>query len=612
MNDQAQITETKTTNIQSNRYREVFLYALLSIILAVGLLIVNYTIASQGKQDGKLIQIAGQQRIHAGKIAKAIMDIRLSSLTGDPYIEPVRSIAKEYEEYTAIDSVLKSEREITIAKGQKVKIAPITDDTAKVILKDIDKTWEQYKEAVNLILTTKHEYLNSDYIAEDETVGEELDSLALAQISDFASSNISVMYKKQESLINRLTEISLERAKTYQQVQIIGAFLLAIVFIFAVFRVSKSLQAQDKEIKKYSDGLEEMVAIRTEQLRTSQAELEKYSEGLEDLVATRTTELRASQEELAHINENLELLVEKRTKELKDSHAQLIQSEKMGSLGQMVAGLAHEINTPLAFVQSNVTELQLAQKDLTDLAERFMKTHRALMDDGANLEELLIENHSILESVNIDFFKEGTQLFHESYEGLERIKDLIVNLKNFSRLDEADMKDTDINASLDSTLKIAHNFLKHRVTVVKEYGELPIVRGYPSQLNQVFLNLITNAAQACEKQDNPDAKGVVTIRTAYSDSRVVIDVSDNGVGIPPENLKKIFEPFFTTKPVGSGTGLGLSIVYKIIEQHNGTISVNSTVGKGTTFQIVLPLAIAKVHRTNMFADEDIIHSPSVN
>lgn len=612
MNDQAQTTETKNTKIQANKYREVFLYALLSIILALGLLIVNYAIASQGKEDGKLIQLAGQQRIHAGKIAKAIMEIRISSLIGDPYVEPVRSIAKEYQGYTAIDSVLKSEREIAIAKGQRVKIAPITDDTAKMILKDIDKTWEQYREAVNLILTTKHEYLNSAYIAEDEAVGEELDSLALAQISEYASKNISVMYQKQEALINRLTDISLERAKTYQQVQIVGSLLLAVVFVFSIFRINRSLRAQDKEIKRYSDGLEDMVATRTKELRASQEELKKYSDDLEEVVAERTKELRASQKELAHINENLETLVEKRTKELKDSHAQLIQSEKMGSLGQMVAGLAHEINTPLAFVQSNVSELKTAQKDLTDLAERFVKTQRALMNSDPNLAQLLIENNSILESVSIDFFKEGTQLFNESYEGLERIKDLIINLKNFSRLDEADMKDTDINASLESTLKIAHNFLKHRVTVVKEYGELPIVRGYPSQLNQVFLNLITNAAQACEKQDDPGAKGVVTIRTAYSDSKVVIDVSDNGVGIPSENLKKIFEPFFTTKPIGSGTGLGLSIVYKIIEQHNGTITVNSTVGKGTTFRIALPLAIAKAQRTSMFADEEAIDSSAVN
>jgi len=358
------------------------------------------------------------------------------------------------------------------------------------------------------------------------------------------------------------------------------------------------------EALKYSEDLEDLVAKRTEELQASQEELKKYSDDLEVLVAKRTEELQASQEELANINENLEQLVEQRTKELQDSQTQLIQSEKMSSLGQMVAGLAHEINTPLAFVQNNVFELKSAQQELTDIAERFVKTHHNLINNDSGLETLLLENHSLLETVDLDFFKEGSQLFNDSYEGLEQIKDLIINLKNFSRLDEADMKDTDIKASLDSTLKIAHNFLKHRVTVVKEYGDIPIVKCYPSRLNQVFLNLITNAAQACEKQSGSEQKGQITLRTAYIDRKVVIDIADSGTGIPPENLKKIFEPFFTTKPVGSGTGLGLSIVYKIIEQHNGIITVDSKVGSGTTFKIHLPVTVAKQERVSMFADEE--------
>lgn len=612
MNEQAQTTENKTPRIQSNRYRELFLYAFLIVFLAVGLLSVNYFVANEGKKDGELINIAGRQRMYSQKVAKSIIEIRLNSLIGEPYVKQMGELAQSYRAFDSVKEGMKNGGTITAPNGKKIEISPLTDDSAKAILKHTDEIWNGYKESVNLILASNHELLDTLYISENEMVGEALDSLALAQISDFATKKIASLYNDQELLTNRLTRLSSERAKTYQQIQIVGAILLAIVFIYAIIRVRKSLQAQDKEIKKYSDSLEDQVETRTQELRASQEELKKYSDGLEAVVAERTQELRASQEELANINENLEQLVEKRTKELKDSHAQLIQSEKMGSLGQMVAGLAHEINTPLAFVQSNVFELKSAQKDLTDLADRFVKTHRALINNEDNLSELLVENHSVLESVNIDFFKEGMQLFNESYEGLERIKDLIINLKNFSRLDEADMKDTDINAALESTLKIAHNFLKHRVTVEKEYGDLPIVKCYPSQLNQVFLNLITNAAQACEKQSDPDAKGVVTLRTAYSEDKVVIDVSDNGSGIAPENLKKIFEPFFTTKPVGSGTGLGLSIVYKIIEQHNGTISVDSKVGEGTTFRITLPLAVARQQRASMFADEAAIDSVSVN
>ncbi|NTW48878.1 MAG: GHKL domain-containing protein [Chlorobiales bacterium] len=560
------------------RYREILLYAFLVGFFATGTFIVSFIVADQGKEDSTLINISGRQRTLSLKVAKSIIEIRLNALTGEPYITQVRELQSAYEAFNMTNNAFENGGTVLTADGKDIDIEPLKDDSARAILKQANEVWNGYKEAVHLIVESKHEFLDPRYVGNAEMKGEELDSLTLLQTANFASENSAVMLNMMESLTERLAEVSAYRAKLYRQGQILGIFLLITVFSLAVWRVGKSLFEQDQEIKKYSDGLE-------------------------NLVSTRTEELEASQKELVHMNENLEDLVEDRTKELKESQAQLIQSEKMASLGQMVAGVAHEINTPLGFVQNNIFELRSVQKELTDLAERFAKTHGALMgNDATNIEKFMIENESVVRGLNMEFFKEAAQLFDESNEGLERIKDLVVNLKNFSRLDEADMKDSDINSSLESTLKIAHNFLKHRVTVVKEYGELPIVKCYPSQLNQVFLNLITNAAQACEKQDNPDVKGIITIRTAYKDGNVMIDVADNGTGIPPEHLSKIFEPFFTTKPVGSGTGLGLSIVYKIIQQHKGTISVDSTVGKGTTFKIILPLTVTK-NRISMFADE---------
>lgn len=569
------------------RYRGILFYAFLVIFLSGGILVVSFIVADQGKEDSELINIAGRQRTLSQKVAKSIIQIRLNALTGEPYVNEVRDLQNAYQAFNMVNDAFQKGGTVLLSDGKDVDIEPLTDDSAKAILKEANDIWVGYNEAVHLIVESKHEYLDPLYVANVEIKGEELDSLTLLQTAKFASENSVVMLNKMEALTQRLSEVSSNRSKVYRQVQIIGSFLLAIVFILSVWRVGKSLFLQDQEIKK-------------------------YSEGLENLVATRTEELEASQAELVHVNENLEHLVENRTKELKDSQAQLIQSEKMASLGQMVAGLAHEINTPLGFVQNNVYELKSVQQELLELTERFVKTHKAFIsNDLENLEKLLTENQAVVEKLNMEFFKEASQLFDESNEGLERIKDLIVNLKNFSRLDEADMKDTDINDSLDTTLKIAHNFLKHRVTVVKEYGNLPIVKCYPSQLNQVFLNLITNAAQACERPNDPSAKGVVTIRSAYNEGKVLIDVADNGVGIAPENLNKIFEPFFTTKPVGSGTGLGLSIVYKIIKQHNGKISVDSVVGKGTTFRIELPLAVSK-QRTMMFADDVFSNTHSSN
>lgn len=560
------------------RYRGLVFYASLVIVLATGISIVSFVVADKGKEDSELINIAGRQRTLSQKVAKSIIEIRLNSLTGEPYVNEVRELNSAFMAFNVANEAFQKGGTVSMADGKDVDIEPITDDSAKAILKRANETWAGYKEAVRVIVESKHEYLDPLYVPNVEMKGQELDSLALLQTANFASENSAIMLNMMEGLTQRLAEVSSYRSKIYRQIQIIGGFLLATVFFLSAWRVSKSLFLQDQEIKK-------------------------YSEGLEGLVAQRTKELEASQSELVHVNENLEHLVENRTRELKDSQAQLIQSEKMASLGQMVAGLAHEINTPLGFVQNNVYELKSVQKELLELTDRFVKTHKALIShDVSSLEKLLMENQGIIEKLNMEFFNEAAQLFDESNEGLERIKDLIVNLKNFSRLDEADMKDTDINAALDTTLKIAHNFLKHRVSVVKEYGALPIVKCYPSQLNQVFLNLITNAAQACERPNDPKAQGIVTIRSAYNEGKVLIDVADNGVGIAPENMNKIFEPFFTTKPVGSGTGLGLSIVYKIIKQHNGKISVDSAVGKGTTFKIELPLAVAK-QRTMMFADD---------
>jgi signal transduction histidine kinase len=164
------------------------------------------------------------------------------------------------------------------------------------------------------------------------------------------------------------------------------------------------------------------------------------------------------------------------------------------------------------------------------------------------------------------------------------------------------MKEVNLNEAIDTTLKISHNFLKHRVEVVRDYGKLPPLRCYPSQLNQVFLNLVTNAAQACESVDDPNSKGTLTVVTRQENDNVIIEFSDTGIGIPPKHLNKVFEPFFTTKPVGKGTGLGLSIVYKIIEQHEGKISVKSKVGEGTTFIIALPLHIQS-KQTGLFTDD---------
>ncbi len=269
---------------------------------------------------------------------------------------------------------------------------------------------------------------------------------------------------------------------------------------------------------------------------------------------------------------------------LRQSEMQLMQAEKMSSLGQMVAGVAHEVNTPLGYVKSNLQLLLDAHKELKSILGLYENLKEQILHgSSAAVAKLLgdIEKHSESATLHAEIEK----MCLNSLDGIARIQDLVSSLKNFSRLDEAAFKQTDVNENIESTLKIAAHLLREKgIKIEKDFGTLPEIPAYPAQLNQVFLNLITNAVQAITHE-----KGKIKITTRQDGSHVVVNVSDNGTGIQPEHLNKIFEPFFTTKDVGKGTGLGLSIAYKIIEKHGGKILVESTVGKGSTFTVLLPI-----------------------
>jgi signal transduction histidine kinase len=272
--------------------------------------------------------------------------------------------------------------------------------------------------------------------------------------------------------------------------------------------------------------------------------------------------------------------------ELKASQARLVQSEKMASLGQMVAGVAHEINTPLGYVHNNVEmvrEFAVGAQQLVAVHQELVALLLAPGSSDMDIARQLaaIDDLQARHDPGLIFPEMDTALGDTVY-GLEQISHLVMGLKNFSRLDQAPTDNVSLNECMDSSLLIARSVFKSRVQVVKQYSELPPVSCAPSQINQVLLNLLTNAAQAIT------GEGVILVKTWADVRAAYVSVQDSGKGIAPEHLKKIFDPFFTTKPVGEGTGLGLSIAFQIIERHGGSIRVASEPGRGTRFVIALP------------------------
>jgi PAS domain S-box-containing protein len=266
--------------------------------------------------------------------------------------------------------------------------------------------------------------------------------------------------------------------------------------------------------------------------------------------------------------------------ELKEAQNHLVQSEKMASIGQLAAGVAHEINNPIGYVYSNLGTLEKYVQDIFLMLALYEQAEGSIADTGVR-EQLKVARNKL----DIVFLKEDLgALMCESKDGITRVKQIVQNLKDFSHVDATEKwQCADLHQGLDSTLNIVSNEIKYKAEVIKEYGDLPEVECLSSQLNQVFMNLLVNAAHAIEE------RGTITLRTGRQADEVWVEITDTGKGIATEHLKKIFDPFFTTKPIGKGTGLGLSLSYGILQKHHGRIEVQSEVGRGTTFRIWLPV-----------------------
>lgn len=305
------------------------------------------------------------------------------------------------------------------------------------------------------------------------------------------------------------------------------------------------------------------------ELKRDEDELRQYRLRLEQLVEQRTMELRQANEQLQTTNSSLE-----------QAHNQLLQTEKMASIGQLAAGVAHEINNPIGFVNSNLTSLDAYVRSLLRVIQAY-EDHKQVFEQ---FPEHLKSIESIKKEIELDYLKEDIfTLLDESKDGMLRVKNIVQDLKDFSHVGVPEWQLADLHAGLDSTLNIVNNEIRYKAKVIKEYGALRPIVCLPLELNQVFMNMLVNAAHAIQNF------GEIRIRTSILDDMVCIEFSDTGSGINAEIIKRIYDPFFTTKPIGQGTGLGLSLSYSIVQKHHGRIEVDSTLGQGTTFRIWLPL-----------------------
>lgn len=382
------------------------------------------------------------------------------------------------------------------------------------------------------------------------------------------------------SLIHEVQKLDIYILKQFKSsIAVVFSLCLALgIWLSAgLFRkLIKPIQTLIKTTKVMADGDLSNRLERTKYIEFNEL-VDSYNTMADSLQNLYSTMNHKVQEKTRQLRETI--------KELQDTQAMMVHSEKMKSLGELVAGIMHEINNPINFIHGNLSHLKNYTEDLM-----------AIIDKFAEFENDLSEEHKaayqkLLKDLDYEFLKSDLpDLLKSCHEGTERTKNIILNLKDFSRMEESAITNVDLPKEIDSTLNILNNKFKHNITVHKDYHEdVPKIEAYGGQLNQVFMNILDNAAFAVSEKEH----GEVWITISKDNKNAYIEIKDNGKGMNEETKNKIFNPFFTTKPVGQGTGLGLSISYKVIKNHNGSIRVDSKVGEGTKFTITLPLVFER-------------------
>jgi len=395
-----------------------------------------------------------------------------------------------------------------------------------------------------------------DFAAETPDIAAEFFATAATLVDQHVTAQVALDAIRRNPVTTKLSALEVaevtrnraasQRAETAQILLAVCAVLLLLGAGYSIYKLQSSYR----------------------QLNQSNSDLQRSNDTLEERVSERTQEL------------------EKAYDDLKESQVQLIHAEKMSSLGEMIAGISHEINTPLWYLMSNssvIQELLDSVGELSDVADSMVVAALSGPENNKTVRQGLVDMHRMMKSGIKEEIEEAKGLMQDSIEGLEELSTLAQGLKDFSRLDRAEHAAFSVNEGLDKALLIINNRLKGRITVHKYYGAVPTIHCSPSQINQVFLNLLTNAADAI------DGLGDIVLQTREENGNVVISIGDTGAGIPADVLPRIRDPFFTTKEVGKGTGLGMSIVDQIVAAHHGELHIESQPGKGTTITVEIPI-----------------------